>query len=419
MEPFSRPPHHAPTSAPRRILLADADAFYVSVARLVDPAGAGQARLLIVGGSAEGRGVVMSASYEARAHGVHSAMPMARALRLCPDALVVPVPWEACAGMGREVRHVLERFTPIVEQASSDEFYLDLSGTARLYHDEPLEETARRIRAAVLDATGLSLSIGGGSSRLVAKMAAGVAKPGPDRAGQGVHVVPDGQEIEFMRRFSLADIPGVGPKTAERLARVGLRTVDDVLGLDRPALTARLGPGGEREAEWLYRRARGIDGTPVEHRLHNKSISRDETFRQDLDADADLARELAALVDRATADLRGSGLLARTITVKLRDRDFTTRQASRTLKEPVLSDRVVCDVARTLLDRLRASRRVPARLVGVALSGLVLDGGGPQLELFARDDRLQIETGRDQTIARVLDTVRDRFGRKSLRRGWT
>lgn len=408
-----------PTAAPRRILLADADAFYVSIARLVDPAGAGQVRLLIVGGSAEGRGVVMSASYEARAHGVHSAMPMARALRLCPDAMVVPVPWKVCAGMGREIRHVLERFTPIVQQASIDEFYLDLSGTERLYHDEPLPETAHRIRAAVLEATGLSLSIGGGSSRLVAKMAAGVAKPGPDRAGEGVHVVPDGEEIAFMRRFALADIPGVGPKTAVRLARVGLRSVNDVLALELPVLKERLGKGREREAEWLFRRARGLDRTPVEHRLHNKSISRDETFGKDLGADADLARELAVLVDRATADLRGSGLLARTITVKLRDWDFTTRQARRTLKEPVLSDRVVYGVARSLLTRLRASRRVPARLVGVALSGLVRDRGGPQLELFTRDDRDQIETGRDETIARVLDTVRDRFGRKSLRRGWT
>ena len=295
-----------PTAAPRRILLADADAFYVSVARLVDPTGAGQARLLIVGGSAEGRGVVLSASYEARAHGVQSAMPMARALRLCPDAMVVPVPWKVCAGMGREIRHVLERFTPVVQQASIDEFYLDLSGTERLYHDEPLPETARRIRAAVLEATGLSLSIGGGSSRLVAKMAAGVAKPGPDRSGEGVHVVPDGQEIAFMRRFALADIPGVGPKTAARLARVDLRAVNDVLALELPVLKERLGKGREREAEWLFRRARGLDRTPVEHRLHNKSISRDETFGQDLDADADLARELAEVTrtaNRANATL--------------------------------------------------------------------------------------------------------------------
>src|ERR1041384_1986321 len=137
----------------RRILLADADAFYVAVARLVGPDGAGKARLLIVGGAADRRGVVTSASYEARAYGVHSAMPMARAVRLCPGATVVPVPWEACADKGREIGAVLRRFTPAVEQASSDEFYLDLSGTERLYHGEPLTATARRIRDAVLAET--------------------------------------------------------------------------------------------------------------------------------------------------------------------------------------------------------------------------------------------------------------------------
>jgi DNA polymerase-4 len=331
----------------------------------------------------------------------------------------VPVPWKACGEMGRDIRHVLEQFTPVVQQASIDEFYLDLSGTERLYHDEPLAETAARIRAAVLARAGLTVSIGGGSSRLVAKIAAGFAKPGPDRAGQGVHVVPNGDEITFMRQFTLAAIPGVGPKTAARLARAGLRTVTDVLVLELPALKARLGSARDREAEWLYRCARGIDGSRVEHRPHNKSISRDETFGKDLDADADLARELAGLVDRATADLRSSGLRARTITVKLRDADFTTRQARRTLREAVLSDRVVYGIARTLLDRLRASRRVPARLVGVALSGLVRDSRGPQVELFDRDQREELESGRDQAVARVLDQVRDRYGRRALRRGWT
>src|SRR6266571_802252 len=144
----------------RRILLADADAFYVAVARLVDPEGAGRATLLIVGGSAARRGVVMSASYEARAYGVHSAMPMARAARLCPGATVVPVPWEACAVKSRQIREVLLRFTPAVEQASSDEFYLDLTGTERLYQGESLADTARRMREALIGETSLSLSIG-------------------------------------------------------------------------------------------------------------------------------------------------------------------------------------------------------------------------------------------------------------------
>src|SRR5439155_11966394 len=155
-------------AVPPRILLADADAFYVSVARLVDPAGAGRAALLIVGGSAERRGVVTSASYEARAFGVHSAMPMARAIRLCPDAMVVPVPWQACVEKSRDIKRALTDFTPAVEQASSDEFYLDLSGTERLYKGEPLAETGRCIRATVQQVTRLTVSIGGGTSKVVA-----------------------------------------------------------------------------------------------------------------------------------------------------------------------------------------------------------------------------------------------------------
>ena len=191
----------------RRILLADADAFYVAVARLVDPEGAGKARLLIVGGAADRRGVVTSASYEARAYGVHSAMPMARAVRLCPGATVVSVPWDACADKGREIAAVLRRFTPAVEQASSDEFYLDLTGTERLYHGEPLAATARRIRDAVLAETTLGLSIGGGSSKLVAKLAAGVAKPRAGSPCDGVHVVAPGAESEFMLRLSAGTAP--------------------------------------------------------------------------------------------------------------------------------------------------------------------------------------------------------------------
>ena len=401
-------------TAARRILLADADAFYVAVARLADPKGAGKARLLIVGGSVEGRGVVTSASYEARAYGVHSAMPMGRAVRLCPAAMVVPVPWETCALKSREIRRVLEAFAPAVEQASSDEFYMDLEGTEKLYREEPLAETARRIRAAVLSEAALSVSIGGGTTRLVAKLAAGVAKPGPDRAGEGVYVVQPGGEAEFLRRFALGDLPGIGPKAVDRLGRVGLRTVEDVLRYDARALASQL---GEHEAEWLHRRVRGIDDTPVERRAEPKSISRDETFARDLEADDDLAKELLALVDRATGDLREDGLLARTVTVKLRDWDFTTRQASRTLPEPVLSDRVVYGVARELLGKLRTARRVPARLLGVSLSGLVRAEREVQLSLLPAERGGTLETERDRTIARVMDVVRERFGPDALRRG--
>jgi DNA polymerase-4 len=400
----------------RRILLADADAFYVAVARLVDPEGAGRTPLLIVGGSVEHRGVVTSASYEARAFGVRSAMPMARALRLCPEATVVPVPWETCAAKGREIRESLERFAPVVEQASSDEFYLDLTGTEELYRQEPLAETARRMRDAVHGATSLWMSIGAGTSKLVAKLAAGLAKPAANVAGAGVHVVATGEETAFLARFPLADIPMIGPKAQARLEKLGWCTAADVQRVDRGELQRRL---GEREGAWLWERVRGIDDSAVAAWTEPKSISRDTTFPRDLERDDDLLRELLIQVDRATADLRAEGLVTRTITVKLRDADFTTRQAGRTVAEPVVTDRAVYEVARELLAKLRAKRRVPARLIGIALSQLDRPGAAAQLALLETERTAFGETEKDRTLARAIDAVRDRFGPDALGRART
>jgi DNA polymerase-4 len=394
----------------RRILLADADAFFVAIARMVDPEGAGRARLLIVGGTRESRGVVCSASYEARKFGVRSAMPIARALRLCPDAMCVPVPRRVCGEKSNEIRAVLAQYSPVVEGASIDEWYMDLGGTEGLYK-EPLADTARRIRDAVRAETSLAISIGGGTSKLVAKLAVERAKPKPDTNATGVHVVDPGDEGSFLETFDLADIPLVGPRFQERLARLGMRRVPDVLQYDLPTLTQWL---GAREAEWLFRRVRGLDASEVEGHGDAKSISRDETFPADINDDASLARELLALVTRAGTDLRGDGLTARTVTVKLRDHDFKTRQASRTLDMPVMSDRVVFAAARALLARLRRARRVPARLVGVSLSSLATDATADQLTLFEREGASLSETDRDRTLARTVDRVRAKFGAKSI-----
>ena len=399
-------------ATPRRILLADA--FYVAVARLVDPEGAGKAKLLIVGGSAEGRGVVTSASYEARAFGVHSAMPMARALRLCPKALRVPVPFEACVAKGREIRRVLQQFTPVVEQASSDEFYLDMSGTERLYKDEPLAATARTMRDALKRATRLTVSVGGGTSRVVAKLAAGVAKPSASGEGTGVHVVEPGGELAFMRQFQLADIHGVGPRFQERLAKYALRSVDDALKHDVKTLQQWL---GKNPAPLLYDRVRGLHSAFVPGPRPVRSLSRDETFAKDIDDAARLGEELHRLVARATTDLRASGLHARTVTVRLRDADFTDRQASRTVKEAIATDRVVMAIAKPLLARLRARRPGPARLVGVALSGLVEDEAPAQLALFGAEPQGHQDTARDEALSKAMDELRARFGRRAIHRG--
>jgi DNA polymerase-4 len=398
---------------PPRILQVDADAFYVQVARLVDPDGAGRADLLLVGGSPEGRGVVTSASYGARRFGVRSGMPMAHAIRLCPDALVTGVPRRACSERSRAIVGVLERFTPVVEPASIDEMYLDLGGTEALYAHEPLVATARRIREAVRAETEITVSIGGGTSRLLAKLAAGRAKPHRTPDADGVLVIPPGDEAAFLATFALADFPGVGPRFQDRLAALGLRTVPDALGLDRATLRRWL---GERAADWLYDRIRGIDPTPVLRRTRARSLSRDETFATDIDDDASLRRELLRLADRAAADLRAHGYSARTIAVRIRDRDFRDRRASRTLPKPVTADRAVAQVALELLAKLRAARRIPARLLSVSLSQIADGPVEIQGGLFP-DERVEtLETDRDRRLSRALDELREKFGRDAVDR---
>ncbi|HEX6576433.1 MAG TPA: DNA polymerase IV [Gemmatimonadaceae bacterium] len=398
-------------TSPRRIFLADADAFYVAVARMIDPEGAGKADLLIVGGTAESRGVVCSASYETRKYGVRSAMPIARALRLCPSAMCVPVPRKACSVKSHEIREVLEHYSPLVEGASIDEWYLDLGGTEGVYRNEPLENTAHRIRDAVKKETNLSISIGGGTNKLVAKMAVERAKPKPGSGANGVHIVPPGNEAEFLKTFTLAEIPLIGPKFQERLAALGMVTVPDVLQYNVPTLQSWF---GKREAEWLWERVQGINDSEVDPGGDAKSISRDETFPRDIDDDRELERELVALVTRAAFDLRSDGLAARTITVRIRDMDFRTRSARRTLTYPVVSDRVLLQVARELLAKLRSARHVPARLLGVAVSSLSTDPDADQLALFAAKSENNLETERDRVLAKTVDRVRAKFGPKSV-----
>ncbi|HET9948101.1 MAG TPA: DNA polymerase IV, partial [Longimicrobiales bacterium] len=299
----------------RRILLVDCDAFFVQVARLRDPEGAGRARLLIVGGSPSGRGVVTSASYEARAFGVRSAMPTAQALRLCPGATVVGVPRGAVAEKSREVKAALRDLAPVVQAASVDEFYLDLTGTERLFGTESLEQTARRIQREVRERTRVDVSVGGGTSRLIAKVATNRAKPA------GVFVVPPGGEQEFLDGLELAELPGVGPNLVEALRRRGLVHVREAREVQPEWLERWLGP---RRGAWLARRLRGLDESEVDPRERRRSISAERTFRRDLDRWEDLERRMLELVVSVVGTLRGKGLRARTVTVKLRDHDFRT-----------------------------------------------------------------------------------------------
>lgn len=394
-----------------RILLADADAFFAAVARAVDPEGAGKAKYLIVGGTRESRGVVCSASYEARQFGVRSAMSIAQALRLCPQAMCVPVPMKACGIKSREIRAVLARHAPVVEGASIDEWYMDLGGTERYYRNEPLRDTAHRMRSAVLQETNISLSIGGGANKLVAKLAAERAKPKPGTGADGVHIVPPGTEGEFLKTFTLAELPMVGPRFQERLKRLGMTTVIDALQYDVATLQQWL---GERAGAWLWNRVRGIYEAHVEGRSRAKSLSRDGTFPRDINDDAELERLLLRFVTRAAKDLRGDAYTARTLTVKIKDYDFKLRSAQATFPSPVVSDRVMLEAGKQLLRKLRKARRVPARLLGVALSGLAADPRADQLALFDERKSRLVESDKDRGLARAVDKVRAKYGDKAV-----
>lgn len=406
----------AANATPRRILLVDADAFFVAVARIEDPDGAGKAPLLIVGGRPGSRGVVCSASYECRAYGVRSAMSIKRALQLCPNATCVPVPRGACGKKSKEIAQVLARFAPVMQASSIDEWYCDMAGTEALYGHQSLAETAQRMRRAVLDATGLTVSIGGGTTRLIAKMAVEVGKPKPGTRATGVCCVDPGDEIEFMSHFRLADLPMVGPRFADSLQRLGLVSVHDAQQWTQPDLETRL---GVRAGAWMYRRVRGVDDSIVTSRDAQQQVSREETFARDLHDDALIERELLRLAVRVSADLRAKSLQARTVTVKLRDIDFKTRSAQRTLKVPIESEQSVARAARALLRQMRSRRRVGVRLLGIGLSHF--DEGPPesaQLALFDTPVIVSpdepVETDKDRALTQALDRIRGRFGAQSI-----
>lgn len=396
------------SSSPRRILLLDCDMFFVQVARLEDPEGAGQAPLLMVGGSASGRGVVTSADYAVRKYGVHSGMPMAQALRLCPDATVVPVPRSACVRRSREIARVLDEVAPVVQAASIDEFYLDLTGTERLHGHASLQAVARSIQAEVRDRTGITVSVGGGTVRLVAKLAVERAKPG------GVHVVPPGGEAAFLRQHELGRIPGVGPSLVASLAERGIRTVEELLPVEEIWLRRWF---GQARGRWLWERVRGIDPTPVDPDEARKSISSERTFPRDIPrgpaGDEELLRHLNRLVLEVGTGLRSRDLTARTVTVKLRDADFTTRSASRTPGEPLESDRALLRISEELLTQLRRRSGASVRLLGVGVSSLEpRSAGSSQLSLLGGEPGA--DSDRDRTLSRAADELRSRFGRDAL-----
>jgi DNA polymerase-4 len=336
----------------------DLDAFFAAVEELERPEL--HERPLVVGGDPHGRGVVATASYAARRFGIRSAMSSAEALRRCPEAIFVRPRHDVYRDYSRAVWDTVEAIVPAVERTGLDEGYLDLTEPAGGRF--PAARTlADAIRTAVRGATGLSCSLGVGTSKVVAKVASDRRKPG------GVTVVPPGREAAFLAPFELRLLPGIGPRTEERLRRVGIATLGSLAALDdeelRATLPGKLGP-------LLRDRARGIDPRPLEAPAAAVSISQEETFERDVGDAERLHEELRRMAERLSASLARSGRTARTVTTKVRYPDFAIRSRSTTL--PVGTDDAarIGELACALLDRALRDRPGPLRLVGLGVSGL-------------------------------------------------
>lgn len=375
------------------ILHVDMDAFYASVELRRRPELRG--RPMIVGGGR--RGVVLSATYEARTFGVRSAMPMGQALKLCPQAAVVPPAMGDYAEASAGVMAVFRSVTPLVEPLSLDEAFLDVSGARRrLGRPGWIGEW---IRARIADEQGITCSVGVAPTKFLAKLASSRCKP------DGLLVVPaDGIEA-FLHPLPVAALWGVGEKTAGQLAGLGLRTVGDLAALPLPALARALGDGA---AAHLHALARGHDPRPVQPHEPDRSIGAEETFGTDVDDHAVVHRELLRLSERTAARLRGSGQLGRTVSIKIRFADFTTVTRARTLPTPTDAGHEVYATARALYDALRLDR-ARIRLVGVRVEGIspVADAA-LQLPLGAREHGWR-------EADRAVDRAVDRFGSGAVR----
>jgi DNA polymerase IV len=384
-------------SEDRTILHVDMDAFFVSVELLRRPELRG--RPVVVGGTGS-RGVVAAASYEARAYGVFSAMPSTQARRLCPQAVFLPGDHDHYGEVSGRVMDIFRSFTPLVEPLSLDEAFLDVTGARRLFGEGAA--IGRAIRAEISEREGLDCSVGVAATKMVAKLASEAAKPrasptGP-LPGEGVRVVAPGDEQGFLRPLPARALWGVGPATLAKLERLGVRTVGDIADLPEAALVGALGPANGRHLGLL---ARGIDPRPVEPDQKLKSIGHEETFAHDHHEPDTLAREAARMADAVAWRLRRAGLVARTVTIKVRFGDFRTVTRSTTLPEPIDEGPAVTRHAQALLAGLDPSPGV--RLLGVTVSGL-REGAGRQLSF----DDAGAPAWHEASGA--IDAIRDRYG---------
>ncbi len=368
------------------ILHVDMDAFFVEVERLRDASLLGKP--VVVGGLGT-RGVVATASYEARRYGVHSAMPMVQARKLCPHGVFMPSDHAAYTARSAEVFEILESFTPLVEGLSVDEAFLDVSGL-RLHYTEP-RDVAEAIRARLRSELGLPASVGVATTKLIAKLASEDAKP------DGVFVVVAGRELEYLHPLPVRRLWGVGEATHAALEGLGVVTIGDVADLGLDVLVRRLGSG---LGHHLYGLATGDDARQVNTEAEAKSISVEVTYERDLVATDDIERELLAHCERLGRRLRSAGWAARTLTLKVRFDDFSTITRSHTVAAPIDATHDLWTVTQQLVERARLAGR-PVRLLGV---------GGAALVRRAEPRQASLDPLSSAALTDAADALRLRFG---------
>ena len=375
----------------RFIVHIDIDAFFAAVEVLLNPSLKGKS--LIVGGLPHERGVASTASYEARKYGVHSGMPLRKAYQLCPNGIFIRGNYQIYKIFSEKFFRLLSRYTPDVEEASLDEAYLELTRCRPLYSS--FSRTVREIKQEAERKLGLTVSVGVGPSKLLAKLATAKAKPG------GLFEIEPGGEEGFLRNLGIESLPGIGPKAQVILRMLNIHKIGDLWGLPRVTLHSLFGLNGDE----LYLQARGIDSRPVASVSVPKSISRETTFLEDLWDRRLLLAHLAYLCDRLALPLRQGGLFAHIIEVKVRYSDFKTEAKRRLLLTPLQEMERIYRVAHDLFLPLFSSSRLSLRLVGVKASDLVRSR---PLSLF------EPYSERQERLGQAVDQVREKYGFGSL-----
>ena len=379
------------------IMHVDLDAFFVSVEQVLNPGLRGKP--VVVGGRPGGRGVVAAASYEARAFGLHSAMPLATAYRLCPQAIFIEGSFPRYRDASQKFMAILADFSPFLEPMGLDEAYMDVTGFESIHGS--IHQMALAIKRQVKDELGLQASVGIAGSKVVAKVASELSKP------DGLIEVAGGDEASFLAPLPVAKLPGVGKKAEQILKGLGINTIGELSLTPLSALKSRFGASGEVLRDY----SRGIDDRKVELPAAAKSISRETTFDRDRKDPSWLKATLRYLSERVGADLRGRSKRARCITMKLRYADFTTITRRHSLKQTTDSDQAIFDTGVSLLERTLLGEKRAVRLIGIGVSGLV--ESGEQLDMLDSSDR------RLEQLNKAVDRIRRRYGFTAIQTGRT